>query len=331
MHLPELESSAKLGASERLGAVSSGAAPSRTATGVSPGATDASAAAAVTRAAVTPGADASDSDVPAAEALEPAGEGRGVETLLRTFKLIVAYDGSQFFGWQRQAAARTVQATLEDAIAQVTGDRSVRLLASSRTDTGVHALGQCATFRSRSWKAPAGNLPLAINTQLPPDVVVRKASEVPLAFNPIRNARGKRYRYSIYASRVNDPLARQRAWWVKRRLDVQAMKTAAEQLLGCHDFASFQTTGSPRVSTLRTVTAIDIACTDYMDGQAVSIEIEADGFLYNMVRNVVGTLVLAGVGQRSIAWVGEVLHARDRRHAGPTAPPHGLCLLEIYF
>ncbi|MGN6543849.1 MAG: tRNA pseudouridine(38-40) synthase TruA [Aureliella sp.] len=239
-----------------------------------------------------------DLEASTSEASQPAEEGRGVETLSRTFKLIIAYDGSQFFGWQRQAKARSVQATLEDAIAKITGDHSVRLLASSRTDTGVHALGQCATFRSRSWKAPAANLTLAINTQLPPDVVVRAAAEVPARFHPIRDARRKRYRYSIYASRVNNPLARGQAWWVKRRLDVQAMRTAAEQLLGRHDFASFQTTGSPRVSTVRTVSAIEISSVDHMDGQSVSIEIEADGFLYNMVRNVVGTLVLAGRHQR---------------------------------
>lgn len=272
-----------------------------------------------------------DATASTAEASELAGEGGVIETLPRTFKLLIAYDGSQFFGWQRQAEARTVQATLEDAIANITGDRVVRLLASSRTDTGVHALGQCATFRSRSWKAPAANLPLAINTQLPPDVVVRAASEVPMSFNPIRNARGKRYRYSIYSSRVNNPLVRQQAWWVKRRLDVHAMRTAAAELLGKHDFASFQTKGSPRQSTVRTVTAIDISSSSYMDGHSVSIEIEADGFLYNMVRNVVGTLVLAGLNHKSISWVGEVLKARDRRHAGPTAPAHGLCLLEIYF
>jgi tRNA pseudouridine38-40 synthase len=266
-----------------------------------------------------------------AAASQPAGEGRGVETLPRTFKLIIAYDGSQFCGWQRQAEARTVQATLEDAIMGITGDSRVRLLASSRTDTGVHALGQCATFRSRTWKAPATNLPLAINTQLPDDVVVRAACEMPMSFNPIRNARGKRYRYSIYASRVANPLARRQAWWVKRRLDIEAMRLAAELLVGRHDFASFQTAGSPRQSTFRTVSAIDISSVDYMDGQSVTIEIEADGFLYNMVRNVVGTLVLAGRRHKSVAWVGDVLKACDRRHAGPTAPAHGLCLLEIYF
>lgn len=262
---------------------------------------------------------------------ETAGQGSGGEAPLRCYKLIIAYDGSEFFGWQRQSAARTVQATIEDAICTITGDPFVHLLGSSRTDTGVHALGQCATFRSPRWKSPAANLTLAINSQLPPDVVVRSASEVPMAFNPIRHARSKRYRYSVYASRVNNPLVRRQAWWVKRRLDVEAMRDASAWLLGKHDFTSFQTAGSPRKSTIRTVRAIDIAHVDTMDGQAVTIEIEADGFLYNMARSVAGTLVLAGLKRKSTGWVNDVLKARDRKKAGPTAPSHGLCLLEIYF
>lgn len=265
------------------------------------------------------------------EVQDADGQGRVVEKPPRSFKLIVAYDGGEFYGWQRQSAARTVQATLEDAIAALTGDSVVHLLASSRTDTGVHALGQCATFRSHRWKADASNLPMALNTRLPADVVVRSACEVPMGFNPIRDARGKRYRYTLYASRTSNPLARRQAWWVKRPLDVDLMRAAARLLLGKHDFASFQTAGSPRVSTVRTVAAIDISSHDYLDGQMVTIEIEADGFLYNMVRSVVGTLVLPGLKRKPISWVGDVLEATERQKAGPTAPPHGLCLLEIYF
>ena len=249
----------------------------------------------------------------------------------RCIKLIIAYDGTEFFGWQRQSAARTVQATLEDALAITTGAERVRLLASSRTDTGVHALGQCATFRSFDWKAPAANLALAVNTKLPADVIVRSACEVPMSFNPIRSALGKRYRYSIYASRVSDPLGRRQAWWVKKLLDIEAMREAARALLGTHDFVSFQTNGSPRISTVRTVRAIDIECRPYLDGQWITIEVEANGFLYNMVRNIVGTLVFVGRGRRSAQWVTEALAALDRKQTGQTAPAQGLCLLEIYF
>lgn len=244
---------------------------------------------------------------------------------------MIAYDGTEFFGWQRQASARTVQATLEDALEIATGAPRVRLLASSRTDTGVHAVGQCATFRSFHWQAPAANLSLAVNTRLPPDVIVRSASEVPMTFNPIRHALSKRYRYTIYASRVSDPIGRRQAWWVKKLLDIDAMRQAAVHLLGTHDFASFQTSGSPRISTIRTVKAIDIQCQSYLDGQAITIEVEANGFLYNMVRNIVGTLVFVGRGRRTTDWVIEALASRDRKQTGQTAPAQGLCLQEIFF
>ncbi len=250
---------------------------------------------------------------------------------VRCFKLTIAYDGTDFYGWQRQSSARTVQATLEDALAETTGAPSVRLLASSRTDTGVHALGQCATFRSSHWTADARHLALAVNTRLPPDVIVRAASEVPMTFNPIRHAVSKRYRYSVYSSRVSDPLGRRQSWWVKRILDVPAMQAAAAELLGTRDFASFQTTGSPRISTIRTVQAIDIDCRPMLDGQAVTIEVQANGFLYNMVRNIVGTLVHVGRGRQPSQWVREVLAAQDRRQAGQTAPAQGLCLLQVFF
>lgn len=266
------------------------------------------------------------------------GQGSGAEPMphapddpRRAYKLIVAYDGGAFSGWQRQSAARTVQATLEDALVDLIGDPAIRLLASSRTDTGVHALGQCCTFRTRAWRAEASRLTMALNTQLPPDVVVRSAAEVPIAFNPITYAQGKRYRYRIYASRISDPHSRRHAWWVKRRLNIEAMQAAAETLLGQHDFASFQTAGSPRVSTVRTVRAIDIRAEDHQDGQSVTIEIEANGFLYNMVRSIVGTLVLVGRQQRPATWVSQVLSSRDRRQAGQTAPAHGLCLLQVFF
>lgn len=263
--------------------------------------------------------------------LDGAGQGGAVELPLRSYKLIIAYDGSRFSGWQRQSAVRTVQATVEKAICTITGDSHLHLLGSSRTDTGVHALGQCATFRSRLWKSPAGNLPLAINSQLPDDVVVRAAVEVPIAFNPIKHARSKRYRYTVYASRISDPLGRRQSWWIKRPLNTDAMHQAARCLIGQHDFASFQTSGSPRKSTVRTINAIEIAGIDCLDGQTITIEIEANGFLYNMARSIAGTLVVAGLKRKPITWVSDVLMARQRKLAGPTAPAHGLCLLEIYY
>ncbi len=272
-----------------------------------------------------------DSEKPVLVDAATAGQGSGVEAPLRTFKLIVAYDGSEFFGWQRQSSARSVQATIEDAIADLTGDEVVHLLASSRTDTGVHAIGQCATFRSRKWRAPAANIALALNTRLPYDVAIRKSTEEPYGFNPIKHCSGKRYRYCIYASRTSNPITRKQAWWVTRPLDIEAMQAGAQHLMGQHDFVSFQTNGSPRVSTIRTVRAIEIACRPELDGQFVTIEVEADGFLYNMVRNIVGTLVKCGTRHKRPEWVREALEARDRRCSGQTAPAHGLCLFEVFF
>ncbi len=259
------------------------------------------------------------------------GAGQGSSTSQRrTFLLTIAYDGSDYFGWQRQSAARTVQETLEDILDKLLGER-IHLMASSRTDTGVHALGQRATLRTRHWKATGANLAMAINTKTPPDLAIRSAVEVPSTFHPTRDAYSKRYRYSIYASRVCDPNSRRNRWWIKKRLNVAAMIEASRYLIGEHDFEGLQTAGSPRISTVRHVTAIDIATENYLDGHLVTIEVQANGFLYNMVRNIVGTLVSVGTGLRPVHWVQDVLDGRDRRHAGQTAPAHGLCLLEIYF
>lgn len=251
-------------------------------------------------------------------------------TDLRCYRLTLAYDGSAYFGWQRQLVHPTVQAAVETALAATLG-HSVTAYASSRTDTGVHALGQSVAFRSSNWPATPERLPLALNTNLPMDIVCREAIEVPLGFHPLRDSRGKRYRYQVYCSRKADPIYGRTHWWVRRKIDVERMKQAAEFLRGKHDFISFQSTGSPRQSTVRHVRQLAIEPTPHMDGQLLTIEIEADGFLYNMVRNIVGTLVQVGVGREPPHWIEEVLAAKDRRVAGATAPPQGLFLLEVLY
>jgi tRNA pseudouridine38-40 synthase len=207
----------------------------------------------------------------------------------------------------------------------------VRALASSRTDAGVHALGQAVVIRTGAWPASADRLPFAVNTHLPPTVVVRHAREVPVDFHPLRDSTGKNYRYLIYNSRKGDPLGAHTHWWVRRKICLEKMRAAAVLMLGKHDFASFESAGSPRSSTVRTITALNIDQSEHMDGQLFSISVQADGFLYNMVRNIVGTLVQVGVGRESPEWITHVLHARDRRQAGATAPPQGLALVEVYF
>ncbi len=254
-----------------------------------------------------------------------------VDDDLRAFKLTLAYDGSAYCGWQRQAGHPSIQAEVEGAICRLIGHSTIVARASSRTDTGVHALGQVVAFKSNLWRATAEHLTLALNTHLPRDIVVRHCQEVPLTFHPIRDCIGKRYRYQIYSSRISDPLRKQFHWWTPRSLDVERMRQAAQHLLGTRDFASFQTRGSPRLSTQRNVREILINARPAMDGWDVHIEVEADGFLYNMVRNIAGTLVQVGHGRRPPDWVTEVLLAKDRRSAGQTAPAAGLYLLEVYY
>ena len=289
---------------------------------------------------------------------------------MRTFKLTLAYDGTAYAGWQVQPGQATVQGALEAAIERVTG-RSVRVLASGRTDAGVHAAGQVVGFSADLTLEP-GALLRALNAVLPEDVAVLDAVEVPAGFHPIRDALRKRYRYVIHDGPVRDVFERRYSWHYGRPLDEGAMHRAAQTLRGTHDFSSFETSGAPRESSVRTVSDIFVCRTGVRragdcpvfrptdaenrrpgrdPAETVSdepcrvatrptgagdpratfllIEVEADGFLYNMVRAIVGTLVEVGRGAEEEAWVGNVLVATDRRRAGPTAPPEGLCLIRV--
>ncbi|MBI3469063.1 MAG: tRNA pseudouridine(38-40) synthase TruA [Planctomycetes bacterium] len=243
-----------------------------------------------------------------------------------TFKLLLAYDGTDFAGWQWQQGSRTVQGALEEAWQSVTGE-SIRVVASGRTDAGVHALGQVVGIRSQTLLS-ADVLQRALNAELPRDVAVLGSDRVSDDFHAIRDAVRKRYRYVVDDGPVPDVLARRYAWYSPKPLDVDAMQHAAQALLGRHDFTSYQTLGSERVTTERTVLDISIQ-RPAEDPRKIWFEIEADGFLYNMVRVIVGTLVQVGRGVRPETWPGEVLQAQDRRAAGMTAPPQGLFLLRV--
>jgi|LakMenEpi03Aug12_release.lakeMendotaPanAssembly.Ray.scaffolds.fasta_scaffold00589_8 tRNA pseudouridine38-40 synthase len=271
------------------------------------------------------------SDMSQSERSEVVGsDGAGQGGASRVYLLTVAYDGSAYCGWQYQPGLPSVQETLERALRAVLG-HPVRALASSRTDTGVHALAQAVAFRSPAWNASLQNLPFALNTHLPLSVVVRQASEVPPTFHPLRNSTGKRYRYLVYNSRIGDPIGSRTHWWVRRRMNLEAMQAAAAHLIGKHDFYSFQSAGSPRSSTVRTIRSLTVQAQPYLDGQMFSVQVEADGFLYNMVRNIVGTLVQVAVGRKPDQWILQVLAARDRQAAGAAAPPQGLTLMEVMF
>jgi tRNA pseudouridine38-40 synthase len=242
---------------------------------------------------------------------------------MRNIKLTIAYDGAEFHGWQMQPDLRTVQQVLSDAIEPLNGARP-RLTACSRTDAGVHALGQVVQFLTAARHAPEVFVK-ALNATLPPDLRVLDACEKPQAFHATLDARSKRYRYRIDNGRIADPFERRHAWHVFHRLDVDAMNRAARALLGRHDFRSFETEWPNRMSSVRTI--LDLGAT--RRGDLVLIEVEADGFLYNMVRAIAGSLVLIGSGKRPEAWLGEVLRAQDRTRAGPTAPPQGLFLVRV--
>jgi tRNA pseudouridine38-40 synthase len=267
---------------------------------------------------------------------------------MKNFRLTIAYDGTNYFGWQAQTKRPTVQVTLEEAIERVTGQK-VRVLSSGRTDAGVHALGQVVGLRVKT-RLSAEELRGALNAVLPQDVAVREACLAPEGFHPIRQAKRKRYRYQILNGPIRDVLLRHYCWHFNRGpLDAEAMHRAAQSLSGKHDFSSFQTSGSPRKSSVRTIFEISArrmkgeggiengageGGRDYgffLSASSASdwivVEVEADGFLYNMVRSIVGTLVEVGRGVQPENWVREVLQSRDRRNAGATAPPQGLFLV----
>jgi tRNA pseudouridine38-40 synthase len=247
---------------------------------------------------------------------------------MRTFKLLVSYDGTNYFGWQAQNGQRSVQETIEDAIARVTG-QNVRILASGRTDSGVHALGQVVSFRLETRLTP-GVLRRALNAVLPGDIAVLDASETHDGFHPTHQVVGKRYRYLIHDGPIRDVFRRRYCWHFSQgRLDAEAMHRSAIPLIGAHDFSSFETSGSRSKNSVRTIFDLSIRRGRGDEQDWITIEVEADGFLYNMVRAIVGTLVEVGRGVRPETWPAEVLRAADRRLAGPTAPPQGLFLVKV--
>ncbi len=245
---------------------------------------------------------------------------------MRTFKLTLAYDGSNYFGWQFQPGHITLQETLERVLRQITGEE-IRVAASGRTDAGVHALGQVVSFTSATHLA-AEVLQRALNAELPDDMAVLEAREAPADFHANRCAVRKRYRYQIYDGPIRDVFDRRYVWHVTGRLDELAMHRAAQALCGTHDFSSFETAGSERETSVRTVYELAVR-RDPALAERISLEIEANGFLYNMVRAIVGTLVEVGRRKRDERWPAEVLAAQDRRAAGKTAPPQGLFLVRV--
>lgn len=289
---------------------------------------------------------------------------------MRNLKLTLAYDGTTYAGWQVQPGCKTVQGTLEAAIEKIIG-QGVRVLASGRTDAGVHALGQVVGLRAET-ELPVEVLQRALNAELPQDMAVLKVEEAFQEFHPIRDALRKHYRYVICDAPIRDVFRRRYCWHYRGgRLDAEAMSRAARSLLGTHDFRSFESSGAERKGSVRTV--FDLRVQRGRGGQGdfdlnvqrgrggegdfdlnvqqgragegdsdtghepsragqgdyITVDVEADGFLYNMVRAIVGTLVEVGRGAQPESWPAEVLRAADRPAAGPTAPPQGLFLARV--
>ncbi len=245
---------------------------------------------------------------------------------MRNLKLTIRYDGTDFFGWQTQPGKRTVQSTLEKAIAKITQEHRIRVNCSGRTDSGVHAVGQVANVYTASQLVPA-TLLKAINSQLPSDVCVRDLVEVSQSFCANKDALRKRYRYVIQDGQVQDPFMRKYAWFVRTPLDAKRMSHAGEALLGRHDFRCFETEWPNRLTSVRTITHVSVN----RFGEYIWLDVVADGFLYNMVRAIAGTLVHVGRGYWAVDQIAQLIRTMDRKLAGPTAPSEGLFLMNVTY
>lgn len=244
-------------------------------------------------------------------------------------KLVIAYDGSAYAGWQVQKIGTGVQEKVEAALAKLFPSRP-RLLSASRTDTGVHALGLVAHFEvpRAELKWPLRKLVLALNAHLPVDIRVFEVRRAPGDFHARFDATGKQYRYFVWNHPAMNPLLRAQAWHVPRKLDLAAMRQAARLLCGRHDFRAFSANpGYARASTVRTLRRCEV----HRRGPLFTFVIEGDGFLYKMCRGIVGTLVQVGLGKFAPAAMCALLAKRDRTQAGMSAPPHGLVLWKVFY
>lgn len=244
---------------------------------------------------------------------------------MKRIRLTVAYDGTFFCGWQVQNNGRTVEGVLNEVLSEFLGEE-IRVIGASRTDSGVHSLGNIAVFDTES-QIPGDRYLYILNQRLPEDVSVRDSGEVAPDFHPRHRHSRKTYEYRILNSRSPNPVRRNYTWLVQKPLDTAAMACAAALVPGKRDFASFCAAGSQAQTTVREV----YSCKVSVEGEEVVIRVTGEGFLYNMVRILAGTLVEIGKGFYPLEEMAEIIMARDRRRAGATAPPQGLTLVGIEF
>jgi tRNA pseudouridine38-40 synthase len=248
------------------------------------------------------------------------------DDLTTNIKLTIEYDGSAYHGWQRQPNGPSIQEEIEKAASVMTRQK-ITLIGSGRTDAGVHALGQTANFRCRT-RIPVVDLHKGLNSLLPDDIVIRECAQAPPGFHARYDAKSKIYQYTILNRPIPTALGRNYHWWIRTPLDRAAMDKALTHIRGEHDFKAFEGAGSPRSHTVRHI--IQANWGNDFPGRLV-FTIEANGFLRYMVRNIVGTLVLVGRGKLREDQVADILASRDRNLAGATAPPQGLCLMEVRY
>lgn len=246
--------------------------------------------------------------------------------MLNNFKLTIEYDGTAYNGWQRQKTGRTIQGEIEKAISVIT-QQKVTLAGAGRTDAGVHALGQVANFVCDTMLEP-GAFIKGLNSLLPGNIIIRDCVSEHKDFHSRYDAKSKIYNYRILNREIPSAIERHYTWFIRKKIDVEAMQKAASHLVGTHDFKAFEGTGSPRKSTIRSVLRAGIILKKV---DLIIFDIEADGFLRFMVRNIVGTLVGVGLGKITSGDFKGILESRDRGNAGITAPPQGLFLVEVKY
>ncbi|MBI5778884.1 MAG: tRNA pseudouridine(38-40) synthase TruA [Planctomycetes bacterium] len=244
---------------------------------------------------------------------------------MRNIKLAIEYDGTNYCGWQIQQNAKAVQDVITEALTKITGHK-ITLYGASRTDSGVHAKGQAANFRTRSRMTPQQFIK-ALNSNLPDDIAIRAAKEVPKSFNSMYDAKSKDYRYTILNSFIRSVLDRNFYYFAPYRISLARMKKAARYLVGRHDFRAFASKSSAKENCIRKIYSIKIV----KKNEYVYVDIKGNGFLYNMVRTIVGTLLLVAQGKIKPESIREILNSQERKKAGPTAPAKGLCLIKVNY
>jgi len=246
--------------------------------------------------------------------------------MIKNFKITIEYDGTRYHGWQRQKNDRTIQEEIEKAVLTITGQQ-VPLAGSGRTDAGVHAYAQVANFKCETHLGPQ-DLFRGLNSLTADDIVIRGCEEVAASFHARYDVKSKTYVYKILNRPNPAAIGRQYAWHIRKKMNLEALRAASAHLIGSHDFKAFEGAGSPRAHTTRSVFKASLA--EEQDGY-LAFEIEADGFLRFMVRNIVGTLVDVGLGKISPADFKGILESKDRDRAGATAPAHGLFLKNVTY